>query len=296
MSADASAAAGAPPPERDVGLGTAYERLAVYGLLRRWAQTHGVRTALEGPVDGMAGMPGLHLLPLAREGVRVTVASPDAPALERVREVYERLGCHGQLTTVRVATPRELPEGADLVLSFNALPLVEDWSGYLKDLASRAGRLLALVITNPSSYGVAIRKVMRLLEKDRVPELFDHPATRAERLLAELSACGEVEVLDRTYVDCPWWPDLFVPTGQTTLQGILGRLPFRLPQLPKREARPAGFIHGTGAFPLLEGEPGHDQLRAALRWHPTFDGLGPWLGRAFGHHHAFLVRRREAMA
>src|ERR1017187_5133425 len=112
---------GDPTIDADVGLGTAYERLAVYALLDRWFADAGLRSALEGPVDGMAGMPGLHLIGLARQGTNVTVPLPDTRALEIVRRTYRWLGIEERLTTLCTADPLEIPGQFDLVLTYNAL-------------------------------------------------------------------------------------------------------------------------------------------------------------------------------
>ena len=72
----------------DVGLGTAYERVAVYRLLDRWLRGRGIATAFEGPLDNMAGIPGLHLIGLARRGARVTVALGEPRWLDNVRAIY----------------------------------------------------------------------------------------------------------------------------------------------------------------------------------------------------------------
>jgi hypothetical protein len=282
---------GDPTIEADVGLGTAYERLAVYALLDRWFVNAGLRSALEGPVDGMAGMPGLHLIGLARQGINVTVALPDTRALEIVRRTYRWLGIEERLTTLCAADPLEIPGQFDLVLTYNALPLVEDWRSYLTRLTALAARSLLVSVTNPSSYGVKLRRMQRTLELRRTPELFDHPSTREAELRPALDRLGTIE--DSAFVDCPWWPDLFVPTGQTLWQGTLGRLPGLGALMRNRSAaraRPGRFTYAPEHFPLFPRQPGHDEMTKALARHPVFDQRGAWLGAAFGHHRAHRIR------
>ena len=239
-----------PPPARhDVGLGTAYERWAVYELLKSWLGTLDVSTALEGPVDGMAGIPGLHLLPAAVRGARVTVVVPDAEAAEVVRGVYRTVGVEDRLDA-RVSD--NWPEGTfDVVLTYNALPSVPDWKSHLGEAACHANRQLWVSVTHPASYGVFVRKALRLVQPGPCPmELFDHPSTKPGLLEPELRRYGSI-VAD-AYVDCPWWPDLFVETGETLLTGTLSRLPFgRRFRRGPAAAPPAA---GSGrAFPLRTG-------------------------------------------
>jgi len=264
-----------PPARRDVGLGTAYERWAVYELLKTWLGPLGVSTALEGPVDGMAGIPGLHLIPAAVRGARVTVAVSDAEAAEVVRGVYRTVGVEDRLD-VRVSA--DWPEGSwDLVLAYNALPSVPDWRSYLSDAARRARRRLLVSVTHPASYGVFLRKTLRLVQPGPRPlELFDHPSTKPRALEPELERHGRI--VGDAYVDCPWWPDLFVETGETLLTGTLSRLPFggRYRRGPAAAAPPRDgaepFLYGPGRFPFFGGAGWAEELEPALRRHPNLEG------------------------
>ena len=266
-----------PLVERDAGLGTLYERRAVYRLLDDWTAGRPASTALEGPHDGVAGMPGLHLLPLARRGAQVTVCHPEPRALEQAARVYDRCGLLGRLEAVRAdAPPRD--RTFDVVLSFNALPLVDDWRRYLADLMACTGGVLVLVVTNPFSYGALLARLRRRSRR----ELFDHPATRPALLLPELTR--HARVLERRHVDCPWWPDLFVPAGESLLGALLG--------LPHHGARPS---YDAESFPSALIDPrASTEWTRRLRWHPSLEGRPAW-GRLFGHHLAYLARpdRRE---
>ena len=253
------------PPEREVGLGTAYERLAISRRVDAWFPTPPT-TALEGPIDGMAGLPGLHLLPLAQRGTHVTVALPDAAALARVERIYQRAGLSDRLT-LREAVP---DQHFDLVFSFNALPLAPSWRAYLRDLWPRTDTLVVMV-THPVSYGTFVRRALRIRRPRR--ELFDHEATRPRRLVPELEALGVI--LARAYVDCPWWPDLFVSAGET-LAGSLG--------VGKSAPR---FVYDPDSYPYAGPLP--RDLARALRRHPSFEESR--LAPMFAHHRAYLVVR-----
>jgi hypothetical protein len=215
-------------------------------------------------------MPGLHLLPVARRGARVTVALADDAARERVARVYARAGLGDRLTLAP-----ELPKRRfDLVVCFNALALVGDWRAHLAHVWDRAERL-ALFVSHPWSYGTWIRRALRTLARERRSELFDHAACRPSVLRPRLAELGRIEA--EAWVDAPWWPDLFVPTG-STLAGGLG--------LPARSPR---HVYGPDEFPFAEGDRPHE-LRRALARHPRFDGTG--LAPVFAHHKAYLLRRR----
>ena len=267
---------------RDVGLGTAYERWAIYRLLDQWLAPAPPATALEGPADGMAGMPGLHLLSLARRGTHVTVVLPEPEAVERVRMVYARAGLADRLRArVGAGVPRG--ERFELVLGFNFAHQVEDWRAHLRDLAVAATRRLAVFATHPASYGAWIRRGLRRIEPGGGrAELFDHEACRPAVLRPALERHGRVTA--ERYVDCPWWPDLFVSAGQTLAGATMARL---------RGGRDRGeggtrFDWGPERFPFAK-EPLPAGLRAALRRHPGFDRAPEPIAGLFAHHRAYLV-------
>lgn len=260
---------------RDVGLGTAYERRAIYRALDRWLPDP-PKTAVEGPVDGMAGLPGLHLLGLARRGTRVTVVHPDGDALERVRVVYARAGLGARLEVARERPDRRF----DLALAFN-LASTEDWRAALRASVAGAERA-ALFVTHPRSWGTWVRRGLRLLERGaRGPELFEHPACDPDVLEPALRALGVIE--RRAFVDCPWWPDLFVSPGET----LLGATAARLSGAGRRPAR-TPYDYGPADFPWATSPP--RGLARALARHPGFDAWPAPVASIFAHHRAYLVR------
>jgi hypothetical protein len=280
-----------PFPERDWGLGTAYERVAVYRLMDEWLGPRGLGTLFEGPIDGMAGIPGVHGLGLARRGVSVEVGLSNEAALANVRAIYASLGLSDRLKTRFCDPQAPLPDRAwDAVITYNAFPLIEDWRGLLYRVGCAAKRWVVVAVTNPVSYGAQIRKAIRVVEPVRKEELFDHPSTRGAELEPELKKLGRV--VSHAYFDCPWWPDLFVDAGESLLGSTLKRLPVVGPMFlatkGEEGAAPTDFVHGAGNFPLLEPDA---PLRAALARHPGFDRAPAPVAKLFGHLHAYLIER-----
>lgn len=267
-----------PAPEIDSGLGTAYERQAILGLLDRWVPAAKGLAVLEGPGDGMAGIHGVHALGLARQGARVTVALDSARALDLVNEAYAAAGARDAVETLEAVDPARLaPRRWDVGICFNVLPLREDWRDYLRALAARVDRLI-VVVTHAYSYGAQLRRALRWFERTRSRELFDHEATRSQILESELSLVGTVTA--RAWLDCPWWPDLFVPPGESLLSGSLSRL-----NIPLGRARNPRFDYGVEDLPGAELSL---PLRRALRRHPNFEDH-PLLGSVFAHHRAYRL-------
>jgi hypothetical protein len=282
--------------EHDRGLGSAYERWHFYRLLDKWANEYDVETAVEGPVDGMAGVSGVHLVGLARRGIRVTAALPNEATAGVARAVYDGSGV-GNLVDVRiVADPMsaasQLP-ACDLVVAYHSLPLVDDWRGYLQQIAKLAKKAIVVTVCNPDNWGVtAVRltSVLRGLRGFSPPDVW-----HTEILAPELWSVGRVR--DHVYFDAPWWPDLPVAPGQSLLDRAR-----QLAVQRRSEVRYAGdvrgaklaerFVYGPAKWPYFGGAGWKDELEPALRRHPSFERAHPKLGRHVAHLHAFVVDTR----
>jgi hypothetical protein len=281
--------------EHDRGLGTAYERWCFYQRVDRWADEYGIESALEGPVDGMAGVSGVHLVGLARRGVGVTSAVPTEEKASIARAVYERAGGRGAQVRV-VADPTRAAEQlapADLVIAYHALPLVDDWRGYLRGLGRLARKLLVVTVCNPDNWGVA---AIRFAGRLRGRRDLEPPETwRTEVLAPELWSIGRVR--DHVYFDAPWWPDLQVAPGQSLfdrsrqlVRQARGDVRFTAEEQGAKLAE--RFVYGAERWPYFGGDGWVEELFPALLRHPGFDGSASRLRARIAHLHAFVVDMR----
>jgi hypothetical protein len=189
--------------------------------------------------------------------------------------VYERAGLSDRLDLVGAPAPDRT---YDLVLSFNALAGPE-WREDLARTLARANGTAIVVVTNRSSWGVGLRRVARLFETGREVEPWEHEATRPEVVEPELRLAGRIA--DRAWLDCPWWPDLFVTSGETLVGATLRRIGIDRPTRSK-------LRFGAESFPFTRGalDPA---LARALALHPGFDGVDARWVRRFAHHRAYRV-------
>lgn len=283
--------------ERDRGLGTAYERYCFYERMEAWRTTYGIETMLEGPVDGMAGIHGVHGVGLAQRGVKVTSALVTEQEAELARAVYEHnaLPTAGGSFEVRggvAPTPaaiESLPK-ADLVLCYHALPFVDGWDSYLQAMATRARKLLVVAVCNPDNWGVSAVRLLALArgkKNVRPPDVW-----HTQTLAPALWRLGRVR--EHVYFDCPWWPDMPVAAGQSVSD--------RLKQLTFGKSKDVGlsapaaaklaekFVYGADKWPYFGQDAAWSgELLPALLRHPGFDGAGSrWLAKV-AHLHAFVV-------
>lgn len=280
--------------DADRGLGSAYERYYFYELLDRWHRELGAKTFLEGPLDGMAGVPGVHGVGLARRGASViSVVRTEAQAAI-TRAVYRRAAPSGNVE-VRVLPNLDdmesLPE-ADLVLAYHALEFVPDWRAFIERVAKRAQKGFVITTCNPDNWGV---EIIRSVGKLRGIQGLEPPDRwRTDALAPTLWRLGRVR--EHEFFDCPWWPDLQVSPGQSLADRakklVLSRrkaVTFtadaaQAPELARR------FVYGADRWPYFGDDGFDDELGPALKRHPSFDRLATSRWKALaGHLHAFLV-------
>lgn len=278
----------------DRGLGTAYERYCFYQLLDDWATAFEVETFLEGPIDGMAGVAGVHGVGLAKRGIKVTTALPTKEHADIARGIYET--CHAPATVV--VTPEadvsSLPH-ADMVVCYHALSFVEgeDWRTYLKKVAALAKKVLIVTVCNPDNWGVAmIRGIAQLrgIKGMEAPESW-----RTDILAPELWSLGQVK--DHVYFDCPWWPDLQVSPGQSLTDRLkrlvtVGKGSSKFTDTPEEAELATKFAYGAGRWPYFGGPGWTDDLLPGLLKHPCFEGASPKVRARAAHLHGFVVDMR----
>jgi hypothetical protein len=276
----------------DRGLGTAYERYCFYQRLDEWAREFEVGSMLEGPLDGMAGVAGVHGVGLARAGISVVAAVDTEEKAAVARRIYAASAPAGaaEVRVVSVSGIEALPQ-ADLVLAYHAVPDVPDWRGYIHALAAKARKALVVTVCNPDNWGVAI---LRSVAKVRRASGMEPPSTWYTSTLAP--ALWEVgRVKHHVYFDCPWWPDLQVSPGQTLFDRA--RKLWSSKQLDFT-SKGAGdelaerFVYGPERWPYFGGPGWTDELLPALLRHPCFDGASDRVAKRAAHLHAFVVDMR----
>lgn len=277
--------------EHDRGLGSAYERYVFYQQLDRWATAYGIETALEGPVDGMAGVPGVHGVGLARRGIPVVSAVSSESQAEITRAVYARAEAPVTVRVVRDPEDSSL-EPADLVIAYHALSFVPDWRAYVRKMAKLARKLLVITVCNPDNWGVS---VMQMVARARGMRGFEAPESwHTETLSPVLWEVGRVR--EHVYFDCPWWPDLPGISAGQSLKDRLGKLLRKerksMQFTPNAEANAklaSRFVYGADSWPYFGGPGWSEELLPALLRHPSFEGVPASLARRTGHLHAFVV-------
>ncbi len=274
--------------EADYGLGTTFERFAIYRWLEHVADRYPVRTVLEGPGDGVAGIPGIHSIPLAQRGCEVTVALGDPAEVALAQRAWTALGCRAQGDFVCVRG-LSLPfpfRRFDLVWNFNRLPFLEPQL-LVAEMARLSRRYVALVVPNRRNYGFPARWLYH--RRTRFPWPYGNTVVMDPSTVRGLFEQVGLRILEVRWLDVPWWPDIIDPAAW-----LAAMVPGagRLFSSTWRD----GYCWGPEDLPYFDSVAYADLYRRMHR-------LG-WMERRwpsllqipFAHHFAVLAMREDADA
>jgi hypothetical protein len=278
-----------PATEKDTGLGTTYERVAVARLLSRVASERPIRTVLEGPTDGITGISGLNSVPLAQRGATVELVLGAEDEVALARRAWEALGLSDRLK-VRLADGDALGAAGrtfDLVWNFNSLPQVEDPDRLLDEMCEASSRYVMVFVSNTKNYGFPIHR----LHHRAAHEDWSHGniSVMNARVIAEKLNDRGFTVVERLLVDTPWWPDIDSPIEEVAATF----LPFLRKRLSGGTERLEHYTWTIDTLPYFDEE----RLAALLEEiekHFIIErsSLTP-IKLLFAHHRGVLAERRD---
>lgn len=273
--------------ERDKGLGTAYERVAMIRFLEDLTKRYRFASVLEGPTDEISGIRGLNSIPLARTGTSVEVVLAEDEEADLARRIWGALGL-SERATIRASRDRRLdvePRSFDLVWNFNSIPRGTEPDRLVEDMCAASARYVMIFTMNPWNYGVPIHRLHHRATGQPWahgdPELM-----RVRRLVGMLSSHG-FGVVDRFLLDVPWWPDIDSPIEQVASDLI----PFIKGGGKATSKRLERFTYGENDLPYFD-EAKLAALESELARHGFIErATGLPLRILFAHHRGILAER-----
>lgn len=275
------------PPDRwrkyltdyNEGLGLVYERLMLNDFLEHLQAKYAIRTVLEAPLFGMAGVSGINSVVLAQRGVAITLVDDNAERLEGVARIWGELDL--QATLIHLAPLVELPFPArafDLAWNWAALWYLPDPERLLGELVRVSRNLIFVALPNRAQIGYLMRK--HVLEKDFVRYVDESWADtgRVRRILED----WDCRIVEEGVLDVPPWPDTVMPAAQ-----VLQRLGIRSREM---QARFEGEGWHWSSMEYYAGRrPG---LKAQMERYAFLERARlPWRLKSIWAHHRYLVAR-----
>ena len=254
----------------DVGMGVVYEQFMLNRFFERIVKEHGISTALEAPVYGMAVFTGINSIGLARLGVDVTLLDTDKERLEIAKQAWEIAKTRARF--VYSEKTGKLPfrdDEFDFAYNFAALWHVEDADKLLDEIARVSSNVVLICMPNPWNPGFLIRNAFNKLPKGK-------RWADQKRIEQKLRGNG-MEIIESGVIDVPPWPDSEVPVKKI-LGGFgikLGKKKWRWSILDYYSGKNPGIRKKAERYAFIEDS----RLPAALK-------------RLWAHHFYILAKKQ----
>ena len=263
------------------GLGVVYERLVLNDFLDTVLARYPVRTVLEAPLYGMAGVSGINSVHLAQRGCAVTLVDTDAERLAGVARIWGELGLVASCVHVPAAARLPFPDSAfDLAWNHAALWHLPDAESLLRELARVANRLVLVAMPNRWQVGYLLRKY--LVDKPFFQTVNERWVDMG-RIKRVLAAAG-LRLVQEGVLDVPPWPDTVMPAAE-----FLRRLGIRSQRLQRQ------FTGSGWQWSSMDYYAGKDPtLRQRVLRYAVLDRAPlPWSIKAVWAHHRYVLLNHQ---
>jgi hypothetical protein len=263
------------------GLGLVYERLVLNDYLDRLLGRYEVRTVLEAPLFGMAGVSGINSVHLAQQGCDVTLVDVNQERLEGIQRIWGELDLPCQFLLQEDLT--QLPfddDSFDLAWEWAGLWYLPHAAALLGELARVSRHLVFVAMPNRLQIGYWMRKL--LVDREffhSVDERWVNMKLVKRTLHQEGLAVEEEGVLD-----VPPWPDTVMPAAE-----LLRRLGIRSERLDGRFSG-EGWQWSTMDY-YLGRRP---EFRELVDKYSFLERLRlPWWVKAVWAHHRYVLSSKR---
>jgi hypothetical protein len=193
------------------GLGVVYERFVLNEYLDRLLARHEVKTVLEAPLYGMAGVSGINSVRLAQQGCAVTLVDSNAERLEGVTRIWAELGLPATFIHHEDMGRLPFPDGSfDLAWEWAGLWYLPDAKALLRELVRTSRKLVFVAMPNRLQVGYLLRKV--LIDRDFFKTV-DERWVDMGRIKGILREEG-LKIMEEGVLDVPPWPDTVMPAAE----------------------------------------------------------------------------------
>ena len=261
------------------GLGLVYERFVLNDFLEDMRQRYALKTVLEAPIYGMAGVTGINSAMLARSGCQVSLVDDIPERAQAVQRIWGELGLSPQMHIIPPDGWGTLPfadNSFDMTWNWAALWYLPDAGALLRELVRTSRKLVFVAMPNSIQAGYWIRK--HIIDQDFF-DTIDERWADIERVRWTLRNEG-VQIIASGVLDVPPWPDTVMPANE-----VLQRLGIRSKKLEDQFTGDS-WEWNTMAYYLGEQPDLYDRvIKYAWLDHARL----PWQIKSVWAHHRWLL-------
>ncbi len=263
------------------GLGVVYERFVLNEYLDKLLARHEVKTVLEAPLYGMAGVSGINSVRLAQQGCAVTLVDSNAERLEGVTRIWGELGLSATFVHHEDMGRLPFPDGSfDLAWEWAGLWYLPDAEALLRELVRTSRKLVFVAMPNRLQVGYLMRKY--LIDRDFFKTV-DERWVDMGRIKGILREEG-LRIVEEGVLDVPPWPDTVMPAAE-----VLKRLGIKSKKL---EGQFSGDSWQWSTMDYYLGK--RPELHAQVMRYAFLDRAPlPWWIKAVWAHHRYVLGVRD---
>lgn len=255
------------------GLGLVYERIVLNDFLEHLVDEHKVKSALEAPIYGMAGVSGINSVSLAQRGVQTTLIDSNPERLEAVRRIWGELKLSARCESVSDLSRLPFEDRSfDLAWNWAALWHVPNPEALIREMVRVSRNLVFIAMPNRAQVGYILRKY--ILERDFV-NFVDETWADTRRICQTLISAGS-KILGEGVLDVPPWPDTVMPAAQ-----VLQKLGLRSTKFSGQRWNWSTMDYYLGRRPDLKAKM---KSYAFLERAPV-----PWRVKSIWAHHRYVI-------
>ncbi|MCB0044610.1 MAG: methyltransferase domain-containing protein [Caldilineaceae bacterium] len=265
------------------GLGLVYERFVLNDFLDNLRRRYGIRSVLEAPLYGMAGVSGINDVVFARNNAAVTMVDDNTERIRGVARIWEEdLKLPVDLVHIEPRNWGRLPfadNSFDFTWEWAGLWYIGDPAGLLRELVRTSRDLVFVAMPNNIQVGYWMRKLV--IDQEFFAQ-HDERWTNIGLLRRILEEAG-LEIIQEGVLDVPPWPDTVMPANE-----VLQRLGIRSARL-EEQFTGDDWQWSTMAY-YLGQEP--DLYDRVMRYAWLDQANLPWQVKAIWAHHRYLLGRK----
>jgi len=264
------------------GLGVVYERFVLNKYLDKLLAQHEVKTVLEAPLYGMAGVSGINSVRLAQQGCAVTLVDSNAERLEGVTRIWKELRLSANFVHHQDMGRLPFPDRSfDLAWEWAGLWYLPDAEALLRELVRTSRKLVFVAMPNRLQMGYLMRKY--LIDRDFFKTVDERWVNMG--LIKGILREEGLRIVEEGVLDVPPWPDTVMPAAE-----VLQRLGIKSKRLDEK------FGGDSWQWSTMDYYLGRrPELHAQVMRYAFLDRAPlPWWIKAVWAHHRYVLGARGA--